>query len=124
MRTNPAYTKLAYDKAIVAELLDVLRTYYTPAYGGEPSRKIVSEDVLRDDSEVPQDAIEDYIGELEQREAELELELNRFECVRRDEDAGTQKGNNKAARKTSSRGKRTTKRRSSKAQGRQASNEE
>jgi hypothetical protein len=84
MRTNPAYLELAYRKAITAELLDVLRSKYTPAYGDDPEKKVVCEDVFRDDSEVPQSAIEDFIGELEEREARLDLELNRFEFVKRE----------------------------------------
>ncbi len=88
MRTNPAYLELAYRKAITAELLDVLRSKYTPAYGDDPDKKVVCEDVFRDDSEVPQSAIEDFIGELEEREARLDLQLNKFEFVKREgEDA-------------------------------------
>lgn len=86
MRTNPAYLELAYKKAVVVELMNVLREKYTPAFGDTPDKTIICEDVFRDDSEVPQDAIEEFIKELAVQESKIDLELNRFEFVKRGED--------------------------------------
>ncbi len=107
MRTNPVYRELAHQKAIVAELIDVLRTKYTPAFGDEPDQKIVCEDVFRDDSEVPQDSIEDFIGVLSKQEADLDLELNKFEFVKRE---GKDASVTSKKKKTSSRSRRPARR--------------
>lgn len=101
MKTNPAYLQLAYEKAIVGDIIQLLRDKYTGAFGGDPEKTIICEDVLRDDSEVPPWAIEDFIDNLTRKEAELNLELNRFEFVKRegeDEPSVTSK-KKKASRK-------------------------
>lgn len=98
MKTNPAYLELAYRKAIVGEVIQLLRAQYTPAYGDEPEKTVVCEDVFRDDSEVPQAYLEDFIADLTKQEADLDLELNRFEFVRRQEEHGSSVSSAKAAK--------------------------
>lgn len=88
-RTNPAYAELAYRKAIVGEVIQLLRNGYTAAYGDEPEKEIVSEDVFREDSTVPEGVVVDFIQDLERQEADLELELNRFEFVKREGEHGS-----------------------------------
>ena len=85
-RTNPAYAELAYRKAIVGEVIQLLRTGYTAAYGDEPEKEIVSEDTFREDSAVPEAVVEAFIEGLERDEADLALELNKFEFVKREEE--------------------------------------
>lgn len=121
-RINPAYAELAYRKAIVGEMIQLLRDKYTPAYGDEPEKTIVCEDVFRDESDVPQSAIEDYIGELTQQEANLELELNRFEFVKRegeDEPSVTPTKAKASKRQSKAKGSRQGKARGRKVQARQ-----
>ena len=106
-RTNPAYAELAYRKAIVGEIIQLLRTGYTAAFGDEPEKEIVSEDTFREDSAVPEVVVVDYIQDLERQEADLELELNRFEFVKREEEhASVSKPKAKTSRKKRSQPRR------------------
>jgi hypothetical protein len=117
-RTNPAYAELAYRKAIVGEVIQLLRTGYTSAYGDEPEKEIISEDTFREDSAVPEMVVVDFIQGLERQEADLELELNRFEFVKREEEhvAVT-----KPKAKTSRKKRSQPRRQASKAKGRSPS---
>ena len=97
-RTNPAYAALAYRKAIVAELVARLQHDYTAAMGENPSRVIISDEVPKVDSEVPEEEIGMYIEELQQEEESLRLELLKFDFVRRDEQAEEVRVKPKAAK--------------------------
>ncbi len=90
MRTNPAYAALAYRKAILGEVIARLTVDYTAAMGNNPSRVIVCEEVLREDSDVPPGEIGSYLEELQQQEESLRLELLKFDFVRRDEQKAKQ----------------------------------
>lgn len=84
-RTNPAYAALAYKKAILGEVIARLSGEYTAAMGDQPSRVIVSDDIVREDSEVPEEEIGAFIEQLQQEEESLRLQLLKFDFVRRDE---------------------------------------
>lgn len=85
-RTNPVYAQLAYRKAILGEVITFLTNTFTTAYNDEPAKTIVSEDVFREDSDVPLEDVGGYILELQQEEESLRLELAKFEFVKRGED--------------------------------------
>lgn len=87
-RTNPAYAYLAYRRAIVGQVVALLKKDYTSAFGGPPDNVIVSEDVFRDEAEVPEAEIHRFINELQQTEESLRLELLKFEFVKRGEQRG------------------------------------
>lgn len=86
-RTNPAYAALAYRKAVIAEVIERLNGEYTSAMGDNPSRVIISDDVIREDSEVPEKDIGAFVEELQQEQESLRLQLLKFDFVRRDEQA-------------------------------------
>ena len=84
-RTNPEYAAMAYRKALLSECVSFLKSY-TALMGGEPKGKIVSEDVVRDDSEVPQEEILEFITGLQQESEGLRLEMAKFDFVKREVD--------------------------------------
>lgn len=84
-RTNPAYAALAYRKAILGELITRLTSEYTGAMGDNPSKVILSGDLVREDSEVPEEEIGMFVEQLQQEEESLRLQLLKFDFVRRDE---------------------------------------
>lgn len=86
MRTNPAYVTLAYRKAVISETIARLMEY-TSSMGTKPNRVIISDEVLREDSEVPEREIVGYIEGLQQEEESIRLEMLKFDFVRRDEQA-------------------------------------
>lgn len=77
-RTNPAYSHLAYRRALVVHLIDVLREEYMALGGGDPKREVICEEVFRDESVVPEDEIQLVVEELEQESEHLRLELGKF----------------------------------------------
>lgn len=83
-RTNPAYLELAYRKAIVGELITMLTNEYTKAYSEQARRKVAAEDVYKEDSEVPEEHIHEFITDLQQEEEHLRLELSKFDFVKRE----------------------------------------
>ena len=82
-RTNPAYAYLAYRKAIVGHVVAMLVKDCTSALG-EPEQHISSEDVFRDEAEVPEREIHQFINELQQQEESLRLEMLKFDFVKRE----------------------------------------
>ena len=84
-KTNPEYAAMAYRKAILGECVTHLLRF-TPAMGEEPKGRIYSEDTIRDDSEVPQDDLQDFILSLQQEAESLRLEMAKFDFVKRDHD--------------------------------------
>ena len=88
-RTNPAYATLAYRKAVVGHLITYLVKDYTSARGGEPAETITSEDVFREDDEVPESEIHRYIQELQQEEESTRLQMLKFDFVERQDASST-----------------------------------
>ena len=82
MRTDPAYAQLAYRRAVVKYLHNHVLTVLVGADGLPPQDQIISEDVFREDSEVPQEVLMSYAEELQVEEAELDLELKKYQLVR------------------------------------------
>jgi hypothetical protein len=78
-RTNPAYSYLAYRRAVIQHVVHLLVRDYTAPTGQEPAQHIYSDEVMRGDAEVPVNDIIRYIEELQQIDAELLLEMNKFE---------------------------------------------
>ena len=75
---------MAYRKALLGECIAHL-TGYTPAMGERPKGKIVSEDIIREDSEVPQEEVQEFILELQQEAESLRLEMKKFDFVKREQ---------------------------------------
>ena len=82
-RTNPVYLEIAYRKAVLGEVISLLRSNYTGAYDDAPKNVIVSEDVLREESDVPEEAVQQLIVDMQQQEESLRLDLLRFDFVER-----------------------------------------
>jgi hypothetical protein len=84
MKTNPAYAHLAYRKAILTETIALLRRKYTPDHTDDVPKRLLCEEVMHCDAEVPQEEINEFLGELEAGRAEIDLEMKKFEFVRKD----------------------------------------
>jgi len=81
-RTNPAYAYLAYRKAIIGHTITYLLSSVVGSEGFEPTARIVSDDVFREDEAVPKEEVQSYVDELQAEEARLSLEMSQFEFVR------------------------------------------
>lgn len=104
--TNPAYAYLAYRRAIMLATINHLRETYTTINGTDPKGTIVCEEVFQADAEVPNDEILQFIEELQEREAHLKLEMNKFEFIKKDDGEDQEQ---KAAPSGGSRKKKTGK---------------
>jgi hypothetical protein len=101
MSTNPAYKELAYRKAILRHTINFLMSDVVGANGIPPKQSIVCEDVFDSDRDVDQDSILDFVEQLQEVEAEIKVEMSKFEFRKKDEQSQL------AARlKTSRKGKR------------------
>lgn len=85
MRTNPAYAALAYQKAVLKYTINFLMENVVAAHGGDPREVIVCEDVFREDSEVPIDNVLSFIENLQEQQADIQLQINKFEFRQRDD---------------------------------------
>jgi hypothetical protein len=96
MRTNPAYAYLAYRRAIIQQQIHYLQSQYTSVDGTEPKDRMICEEVFQSDAEVPEREIIQFIEELQEKDAHLGLEMNKFEFTKREEqeihDDGTGSG--------------------------------
>jgi hypothetical protein len=81
-KTNPAYASLAYRKAILQWVSSSIRNRLL-GVTGDPPEALLCDDVFPVDAEVPADELVEYIGELNEEEARLGLEMNKFEFTRR-----------------------------------------
>lgn len=86
-RVNEAYSALAYRRAIIKETIMYLRREFL-GDDDEPSRRVVCEDMPQSECEVPQREVESFMEELIEQEADLRLELSKFEFVRRSDGEG------------------------------------
>jgi hypothetical protein len=104
-RTNPEYAAMAYRKALLGVCVAHL-TRHTGAMGEDPVGSIVSEDVVREDSLVPEEEIVDFITEMQQEQESLRLEMSRFDFVKRvDDDSSKHKPQRAQKPKASSKAK-------------------
>ena len=85
MATNPAYKHLAYRRAILRHMANLILDRFVGAGGREPTQTIICEDVFYEDREIPTVDILEYVEELQEQEQSLKLEMNRFEFRRRDD---------------------------------------
>jgi hypothetical protein len=81
-RTNPAYAYLAYRKAIIGHTITYLLSNVVGSEGLDATVRIVSDDVFREDEDVPTEEVQSYVDELQEEEARLSLEMSQFEFVR------------------------------------------
>lgn len=86
IRTNPAYAHLAYRKAIIGRVVQFLSDEFLARSSDEAKDVLLCEDVFREDSEIPEETIEEYIEELQMKEQALQFELAKFEFVKRGDD--------------------------------------
>lgn len=106
IRTNPAYANLAYKKAILDHCVTLLQTEFTRAYGDdEPNQFVLSEDVFREDSQVPEEEIIEFISELQERSESIKLQMRKFTFVK--EHGQKQPQQNAASDREDRRGKRS-----------------
>jgi hypothetical protein len=81
-KTNPAYAALAYRKAIVQYVAENIKAQFI-GVTGEPPNRLMCEEVFPVDAEVPVEDIQQYYAELGEEENRLDLELNKFEFMRK-----------------------------------------
>lgn len=101
-----SYTALAYRRALLQQCIAHL-TSYTAVMGSRPVGEIISDDLIRSESIVPEEVIDEFIIELQQEEETVRLELSRFEFVKKEADGnreqkdpqGQRGGPKKAAKK-------------------------
>lgn len=84
IKTNEAYAAIAYKRTILREMITHLRRQYL-GVDGEPKAQLICEEVFQVDSIVPQEEVNRVVEELVDEEAELQLQLGKFEFVRKDE---------------------------------------
>jgi len=102
MKTNPAYASLAYRKAIVQFVSSSIKTRLL-GLTGEPTERLLCDDVFPVDAEVPAEELVDFIGELNEEEARLDLEMNKFEFTRRANATPEQRQHSKKKKRKKSR---------------------
>lgn len=79
---NTEYRKLAYERAVLMTLVRVAQERYLPITGAdEPEVKIECEDLPRNESEVPEDAIIDVVLRLRNLAVKRELLMTKFKFV-------------------------------------------
>lgn len=82
VRTNPVYAALAYRRTIIHNTIIMLKREFI-GLDAEPNKKMICEDVLHSDSEVPSEEIIQFVEELEQQQHDLTLEMNKFEFTKK-----------------------------------------
>ena len=95
IRTNPAYAALAYRRTIIHNAIIMLKREFV-GMDSDPNKKMLCEDVLAVDSEVPAEEIAQYVEELEQEHHSLTLELGKFEFTRKNQNEPKQQQAQKA----------------------------
>lgn len=84
VRTNPAYASLAYRRTIIHQAITYLKREFV-GVDEDPKQRMVCEEVLAVDAEVPIEEVASYLQELEREKHELTLELGKFEFTRRNQ---------------------------------------
>ena len=85
MSTNPAYKELAYRRAVLRHTINFLMTEVVGVNGTPPKQTIICEDVFETDREVDQDHVMDFIEQLQEVEADVKLDMGKFQFKREDE---------------------------------------
>ena len=85
------YAHLAYRKALLAECISHLRVF-TSIGGMAPKGKVTSEDVLRDDRDVPEEVILKFIIGLQQESESVSLERAKVDFVKREDHVQSKSG--------------------------------
>jgi hypothetical protein len=98
VKTNPAYASLAYRKSIIQWVSSNLKNRLL-GVTGEPTERLMCEDVLPVDAEVPAEELYDYIRGLAEEEAQLDLEMNKFEFTRKADGSKQRHRQGKSSRK-------------------------
>ena len=98
VRTNPAYAALAYRRTIIHQTITYLKREYV-GVDEDPKQKLICEEVLAAEAEVPVEEVATYLQELEREKHELTLELGKFEFTRRDNDQKQPGSKSQARRK-------------------------
>ena len=98
IKTNEAYAAIAYRRTILRDVITHLRRQYV-GVDGEPKAQLICEEVFQVDSIVPQEEVNRVVEELVDQEAELQLELSKFEFARKDERIQRQESPSKKARR-------------------------
>ena len=88
-RTNPAYAALAYRRTIIHNAIILLKREFI-GVDSDPNKKMLCEEVLTVDSEVPVEEVAQYVEELEQEHHSLTLELGKFEFTRKNQNESKQ----------------------------------
>jgi len=82
-RTPPAYTALAYRKAILTHTIQGLLRDYVGVGGVPGSATIICDDVFACDAEVSADAVYSFVEALQAQELELGAELKKFDFLKK-----------------------------------------
>lgn len=89
MKTNPAYSFLAYQLSITDHVISWLMDNHFGTDAQEPPESIVCEYLPREEGLVPTDDVLHFIEEMRDRKAKLEREMRKFSFVRRGTDDPT-----------------------------------
>lgn len=82
MRTNPAYLHLARRKTILRHMVNYMMGDLVGANGDEPKETLICEEVFQVDAVVPTDDILGFVEEMQEKEAVVQLEMNKFQFTR------------------------------------------
>lgn len=82
IKSNPDYTRLAYKKTVLQDIVCYLTTNFTAAYGDAP-KKLRCEEVFGDEAEVPESFISEFIADWNRNLHRLEDELTTFDFGKR-----------------------------------------
>ena len=83
-RSNHDYSRLAYRRAVITELVTVLREDYQALSSNQPKKVLLCGEVFKEEAEVPPEEIQGIVEELEQEAERLRLEMNKFTHTRQD----------------------------------------
>ena len=94
LRTNPAYAALAYRKTIIGFTKTQLRRKFLGDEVSGPRETLVCEEVFPVDSKIPPESVQEYIESLSREEADLDVQLRKFELTPRDLNAESKRAQN------------------------------
>lgn len=106
VKTNPVYASIAYRKAIVTATIALVRRQFCIDDSGKARAALVCEEVFHVDAQVPEEEFLNFLNELEDERAKLDLQLRRFTLVEQKNESKGQEGNGgKGSRHRKGRGK-------------------
>jgi len=80
-RTNPAFSQLAHQRAIVSYVISILQERYLGTEAGDPPDVMYSEDLPRDESVIPEAAILLFIKDLQINRLEVEKQMGQYDFI-------------------------------------------